>query len=540
MHLAVATHLRATFADDGAEVAEVVAQHYRDAYEAMPDDADAADVRDQARAAFVRAGRRALSVGAPEPALRAFTLAAELAVDEAERAGLLAEAGGAALECSRAAEAEPLLETAIAAHRRAGRDHEAALLTESLAMAVAHQSQGERAIALLQPALAEVSQGEPDEALARLHSRLGHLLFFAGRPEEAALHVEAALELAQALELPAVLAGAGMIKGLYLDAHERHEEAFAILEWAAEVADRHGLLREGATAHGNAADHAISADDLPGATEHLDAVLALARRRGSPSMEGFAVYNRAVVDLQRGEWAAVEASATEFAQRYEQRPELQSFSHGVLVQLYGRRGDVAAARESLAALTHFETSDDVQDRALHAMFAAVVAAADRDYAEMLRLARESVLSMVPTMGGRHECVRTAWPEGMEAALMLGDLAAAEALMAVVADRPVGHVPPFLRAQLVRFRARLAAAKGEHDGVAADFELAERMLTDLGYPYALACVQRDHAAWLIDGDRSGEAVLLLRAAEATFEGLGAKPALGRVRDLLGSVPAAATV
>src|SRR5436305_3334849 len=39
-HLAVAAHLRATFTDDGAEVAEVVAQHYRDAHDAVPDDPD--------------------------------------------------------------------------------------------------------------------------------------------------------------------------------------------------------------------------------------------------------------------------------------------------------------------------------------------------------------------------------------------------------------------------------------------------------------------------------------------------------------------
>jgi hypothetical protein len=40
-HLAVAAHLRAAFAGDGEEVADVIARHYLDALNAVPDDGDA-------------------------------------------------------------------------------------------------------------------------------------------------------------------------------------------------------------------------------------------------------------------------------------------------------------------------------------------------------------------------------------------------------------------------------------------------------------------------------------------------------------------
>ena len=540
MHLAVAAHLRATFADDGAEVAEVVAQHYRDAYEAVPDAEDAAEVRQQARQAFVRAGRRALSLGGTEPAQRAFTVAVELTDDEEERAGLLTDAGEAALQGARPEQAQALFESALAAHRAAGRERAAMLVTERLAGSIAHQGRPEQAIALLEPILAEVSTGEPDELMANLHHRLAQQLYFTGRPDEAAVHIEAALELAQALELPAVLAGAGNVKGLYLTARQRHEEAFATLEWSAAVADRHGLTREAMSAHGNAADHAINVDNVPGAIAHLDAQLEAGRRRGSPSGEGNSVYNRAVVDLHLGNWSAVEESATAYAERFGQHPGNRFFASGALAQLHARRGQTGPAHVHLDAIAHLETSEDVQDQAMYAAIAAVVAAAEDDLVKALRLASKALQLAVPGFGVLHECVRTAWPEAMDAALRLADLAAAEELMAIIAGRPVGHVPPYLRAELARFRARLAAPHGAQDAVEEDFRLAERMLTELGYPFDLANVQHDHAAWLVDRDRASEALPLLRAAETSLDRLGAEPALARTRELLAALPAVATV
>ena len=41
LHLKVADHLRTAFANDGEEVADVIAQHYLDALTAVPDDQDA-------------------------------------------------------------------------------------------------------------------------------------------------------------------------------------------------------------------------------------------------------------------------------------------------------------------------------------------------------------------------------------------------------------------------------------------------------------------------------------------------------------------
>ena len=64
-HLAVAAHLRAAFAGDGEEMADVIARHYLDALHAVPDDPDTAQIRGQAIAALIRAAERAERTGAP-------------------------------------------------------------------------------------------------------------------------------------------------------------------------------------------------------------------------------------------------------------------------------------------------------------------------------------------------------------------------------------------------------------------------------------------------------------------------------------------
>ena len=77
-HLAVAAHLRAAFAGDGEEVAEVIARHYLDALDAVPDDGDAGQIRGQAIAALTRAADRAVRTGAPGQAAASYATAARL------------------------------------------------------------------------------------------------------------------------------------------------------------------------------------------------------------------------------------------------------------------------------------------------------------------------------------------------------------------------------------------------------------------------------------------------------------------------------
>ncbi len=77
-HLKVAAHLRTAFANDGEEVADVVASHYLDALEAVPGDPDTVEIRGRAIAALIRAAERAERTGAPARAATSYATAAEL------------------------------------------------------------------------------------------------------------------------------------------------------------------------------------------------------------------------------------------------------------------------------------------------------------------------------------------------------------------------------------------------------------------------------------------------------------------------------
>src|SRR5262249_56739207 len=74
-HLAVAAHLRQAFAGDGEEITDVIARHYLDALDAVPEDPDAGEIRGQAITALTRAAERAGRTGAPALAAASYATA---------------------------------------------------------------------------------------------------------------------------------------------------------------------------------------------------------------------------------------------------------------------------------------------------------------------------------------------------------------------------------------------------------------------------------------------------------------------------------
>ena len=106
---------------DEDEIAEVVAAHYVDAFEANPDAPDAAEVRRLAHEALVRAGDRAESLAAAREALRYLVQAAELTEDVRERARLLGRAGWLAYGAADFETAVRLLTESIELYRSVGR-----------------------------------------------------------------------------------------------------------------------------------------------------------------------------------------------------------------------------------------------------------------------------------------------------------------------------------------------------------------------------------------------------------------------------------
>jgi chaperonin cofactor prefoldin len=120
---------------------------------------------------------------------------------------------------------------------------------------------------------------------------------------------------------------------------------------------------------------------------------------------------------------------------------------------------------------------------------------------------------------------------LEATLIAGDVDEAQSLLAIVADAPPGHVPPYLRAQLSRYRALAAIARAVSTSqIEADLRSAADALRELGYLYWLARAQADLGRWLAGEGRSAEAEPMLSEAHEVLTELGALPDLERLRQL----------
>jgi hypothetical protein len=115
-------------------------------------------------------------------------------------------------------------------------------------------------------------------------------------------------------------------------------------------------------------------------------------------------------------------------------------------------------------------------------------------------------------------------EALEAALALGDAAKAGELLATIDAVPPGLRSPYLDAQALRFRARLAGAS---DDAAALYANAAARFRELEIPFWVAVTQLEHGEWLAAAGRAGETEPLLAEAREIFERLEAAPWLERL-------------
>ena len=218
-HLTVATHLRAAFAGDGEEVAEVIARHYLDALDAVPDDVDAGQIRGQAIAALIRAADRAVRTGAPAQAAASYATAARLTQagtadgQQTAAAVLWERAAEAALTNAGWAAAVEQAGQAGELYRQCGETRSAARAQVIAGQALRQWGRHAQAREQLTAAVA-VLREDPDTDTVRALSELARLEVFAGSPAADALSAEA-LALGQALAVDeATLAGLFNTRGI--------------------------------------------------------------------------------------------------------------------------------------------------------------------------------------------------------------------------------------------------------------------------------------------------------------------------------------
>jgi class 3 adenylate cyclase/tetratricopeptide (TPR) repeat protein len=511
-HLAVAAYLRAAFPGDGEEVTEVIARHYLDALNAIPDDPDAAEIRARAVASLTRAAERAERTGALAQAAASFAAAAELSPPEAV-AVLWERAAQAALADASYPVAVEYSEHARGHYLRDGQDRAAARLQALAGRALSVWGHHAEARELLGAAV-DVLRERPDTDTVSALTRLATVEVFVGSPDADRLSAES-LTLGQALGAgPGLLAELLVTRGLYHLLAERRPQAISYFRESARLAAQAGDNSSEGRALLNLAD-ALMPSDPAAAADAARTAAGHLRRTGQRRLVAAAIMNVAESLVQTGDWDAAEAEITQ-AMDSDVVADMEDVicDRGWLAAL---RGDAGTAEAMRAALQNYRSSEDPQDQSLTGLLEAFTAAARRQPADALRHAR-AILALAEAIGISSVASRWAWPLAARCAYELGDTAAVRELLDQLDSYQSGYLAPMLRAERDLVRARLAPAS---------FTAAIASLRELSTPYHLAHGLLDHAGYLLaSGDGEKAAVAAIDEARDIAGRLRCQPLLDR--------------
>ncbi|TML31629.1 MAG: hypothetical protein E6G24_11660 [Actinobacteria bacterium] len=531
-HLAAARYFVESWGSDDAEIVEVTAAHYLDAYRADPDAPDAGEIRAAAREALVRAARRAASLAATEQAQRYFEQAAELAEEPRTQAELLEQAGSMAEASGRLGDGVKLFEQAISLFTAEDLPHAAARVEAKLASVLWDEGQIDTAAERMARSFEILRNDEPDEDLATLAAQLARIHWFTGNFEASVEPLEFALEIAESLFLPEVLSEALNTKNLQLINTGRRQESEALLRHSLRIAQEHGIQTSALRAQFNLAYHIAGEDRYEEAHELDREGLEQARRRGDRGWAWAFSGHFVQTNYLLGNWSELEVTDEEIVERLEAGTRARLDVISVLPSLYLNTGRLDRLQWLVERLP--EASAEVQDTAGHALADAAHARAQGRLADALAKVDE-VLAMQDELGFEHPMFRLALVDSMETAYELGDLDSVARRLEEFRQRRPADQLPFGVGQARRFEALLAARSGDGERAEERFRAAAEMLREISARFYLGVVLLEHGEWLAEGGTADEAEPLLAEAREIFERLGAAPWLERLDALAEPAP-----
>jgi tetratricopeptide (TPR) repeat protein len=529
MHLSVAAFLQRAWGAEETEVVEVVASHFLEAHRLAPDADDAPEIRELACGMLIRAGERAASLAAPAEARAYFERAAELSTKPTERAGLLERAGRMAALLGHLEQATALLVEAKQCFEESEQWHPAARIEAGMAEILFEQGHLDLAIEAARRAHGVLAGDEPDAAFAFVTGQLGRFLALADE-DEATPVVDEALRLAQQLELPEVYSQALSSKAVTIGREGRLDEASTLLRRALEIGIEGDFTSATFRAGNNLAIYLMYQDRNAEVLELTESMLELSRRKGDRASELTALLGMTTPLVALGRWD----EAVRYVEEAQAAEELEALRAAIdvmeLVPIRVRRGDIQGARHALDMARKRADAHQSETRTRIGSAEVELLNAEGGHAEALALA-EQLLEALPKLGLPDLGIKHSIAHGVAAALELGELDAADAMLAIVRAARPGMVSPELRGHLARLDARLSALRGRHDAVEAGFEAAAATFHELGAPFEEGVSLCEFAEWLEGQGRPDDAATAALEARTLFERLGARPWLERVRPLL---------
>jgi tetratricopeptide (TPR) repeat protein len=532
-HLAAVAALQRSFEGVEQEAPEVLATHLLAAHRLAPEDDDAAELKRRAADALVRAAERAAALAAPEEAQRYYDQAAALADDASIRAQLLVRAGWLAFQAGVPPAARERLEQAIALYEQLGDTEGAARAGVGLADVDVGEGRLEQATQRLEAAVAALEQAGPSEELAATLAELGRMFILRGQTGPAAAMLERALVLAERLVLDEVLAQALTSRALFLTFEGRYLEGRLLLEGALAYAREHKLHEAWWRATNNLIVFLYDADRYPEALALSEEIATHARQRGD--REQLAVGRLIAISAlgALGRWQDAVARLDEADQLRASARARSELTEAVPVLV--ERGELARAQALLHAHGDDRDSEQADTAAAFAGIEAQLLRAQGRPHEALAAARRG-LALRGDLGITNFYVKRCVVEALEAALALDERDTARELLTSVAGLHPGERTPSLEGHATRLRARLDAREGRTEQVEAQLAGAEAVFREHGLVFSLAVTQLEHAEWLVESGRAGEAAALLAEATDVFVQLGAQPWVERANAALDRAPA----
>jgi hypothetical protein len=313
-----------------------------------------------------------------------------------------------------------------------------------------------------------------------------------------------------------------------------------LMREALAVAIEHDKPSAALRAHNNLADFMCQDNRFAEAQRHVDDGLALARRVGNSYWEqiflGF-IYPRFAL----GSWTEALARMDELGGWDEHIRSRTAFTQSFVAfgaAIHIHQGDEAGADRLLASFEILADSADVQERAEYQTGVAIKHWAAGSHAAA-RDAAEAAMSVGAELGPADYRITESWVVATDAAIALGDLDGAEALIAGSGVDHPGQRRHFQIAHAMRVRAALGAARGDDAGVEDARKGAIGLFREIDYPFWTAVTMHEHAAWLRDQRRETDAEPFVADARQIFTRLGATPWLERL-DALGIAATMSTV
>jgi tetratricopeptide (TPR) repeat protein len=535
----------------GAEdLAAVVAQHYLDARDCLPDAADAPALARQAAGWLERAAERAGRLGAPAQAMRHDQDALPLLTDASDIGRVAAAAARHAYNSGLPDLAVDFATRARTAFLDAGRPLDALAVAGVLGDALSGLGRCSEAIGLLQPMLDECAQVrraspgdvaeqiDPEIVAARLPVELAlaraHL--WTGDWTGTRQHSEAALDLAeQTQDLRSVVRGmAGL--GAVMFSIGRPYSGLSLMDAAVDLARREHLRGDEVTALNNAGVHRLLSD-LPAALDRLREGARVAQEIGDRQGQVLITLNLLSGLWLHGAWEEADEVLAAHAEAGRSTGTLEATIDAVAALMAVARG-----QEPPVPMDRGVGTEDPIHLGFVQLHYAARAAAAGDTRGWFEHAQQS-LRLMHTATGIDDDFHLTLPPAVESALVCHELDAADQALSLLRHQTTLVFQPYLAAQAKRLEALLLAARAEGNPEAvADREEAVARLREaadelgrFGAPYWQARTKLDLAGLLQrlggTGENREQATTVAAQAISSFEALGSPVWAARARRLI---------